>query len=640
MTENRLFASVVLFKDLYDNNRDIYDVIAEFLKAAIILKKKWTFNSIEANQLLEELYDFKLPEAVVKSVLRNRLGKSGIINLVEHGCYSMNWNEENDLLNIELELEKQKQIQQNIIQNLICYIEENIERNLSKTDKEEIVKNFNEYLLDNGYNEKYSNLISSYIIENGSSIEFNNSLNSIKEGLIIYDGIRYYPTELNNLGSWNSNLTIYLDTEHLFNALGYNGQLYEDIFNDFFNLVQETNRYSKSKSPSKKIQLKFFQENKQEIDKFFYVAELIIDNKTALDPSKTAMISILQGCSTRSDIVAKKAKFYRDLENKGLVSDNAIDIASFPEYNVLDSEVLKQLRKKSEENNKEFDEVEVEHFLNIYSKINILRRGKSSSFENIGYIFMSGKSVSHFLAHNTNVKFKEKDIPFATDIEFITNKLWFKLKKGLSNNTNVPKSFDIATKAKIILSSQINSSIGEKYSLYAEKYKKGEITKEEIREVNNELRERTSKPEEVISETLDNTLVFLNSTDLSDHLREKSLLIKKANEGELAIKELKSRDFKILKAAKNAKKKRVRQIYFTEYIIIIAAISTLICLLIFSINTLRVKEDTLLSIIGLLISVISLILTALYRSKAIKKLRKRAFIRYLDYLRKVDMYGS
>ena len=38
--ECNIFASYVLFRELYDNNcRDIYDIIAEFVKEAIISSK-------------------------------------------------------------------------------------------------------------------------------------------------------------------------------------------------------------------------------------------------------------------------------------------------------------------------------------------------------------------------------------------------------------------------------------------------------------------------------------------------------------------------------------------------------------------------------------------------------------------------
>lgn len=70
MKDSKLFASVSLFKELYDNNKDIYDVIAEFIKAAVILEGKNYFNSMDILQSFEKLFDFKIPEAVIKTTLK------------------------------------------------------------------------------------------------------------------------------------------------------------------------------------------------------------------------------------------------------------------------------------------------------------------------------------------------------------------------------------------------------------------------------------------------------------------------------------------------------------------------------------------------------------------------------------------
>ena len=73
MKDNKLIASVVVFKELLDSNKDIYDIIAEFLKAGIIDKQKWSFTSTELKRLIEDVFDFKLPEAVIKSTLKNNM---------------------------------------------------------------------------------------------------------------------------------------------------------------------------------------------------------------------------------------------------------------------------------------------------------------------------------------------------------------------------------------------------------------------------------------------------------------------------------------------------------------------------------------------------------------------------------------
>jgi len=62
MQINKLLASVVLFRELYDEGKDIYDVIGALFKAAITFEKKWAFNTTEATELLETTFGFNIPE--------------------------------------------------------------------------------------------------------------------------------------------------------------------------------------------------------------------------------------------------------------------------------------------------------------------------------------------------------------------------------------------------------------------------------------------------------------------------------------------------------------------------------------------------------------------------------------------------
>ena len=88
--------------------------------------------------------------------------------------------------------------------------------------------------------ETISKYISAFVIKNQGNAAFTNGLNLIKEGVILYQGIKF-TADINELGKWNSELTIFLSTEHLFNALGFNGILYQQIFDDFDKLVSEIN---------------------------------------------------------------------------------------------------------------------------------------------------------------------------------------------------------------------------------------------------------------------------------------------------------------------------------------------------------------------------------------------------------------
>ena len=75
MNENNLIASVALFSELYNTEKytNVTDILAEFIKGVVVQENKWTINSTELTFLLEKIYDFKIPESVVRTTVRNRL---------------------------------------------------------------------------------------------------------------------------------------------------------------------------------------------------------------------------------------------------------------------------------------------------------------------------------------------------------------------------------------------------------------------------------------------------------------------------------------------------------------------------------------------------------------------------------------
>ncbi|WP_289019317.1 hypothetical protein [Desulfobacter postgatei] len=193
--------------------------------------------------------------------------------------------------------------------------------------------------------EEYSDYISGFIIENKQSIDFRQQLNKIREGVVLYSGITYSSnSNLNELGSWNTELTVYLDTEILFHFIGYNGELPKALFNDFFQYVKEIN----SKSPNRLIKLKYFREVEDEIEKFFDKAKYILAKKDILRPNITAMISVLNGCKHPSDVLAKKSDFYCFLRTHDIRLEEAVECLdkSNYEFNIIDQGVIEKISKE------------------------------------------------------------------------------------------------------------------------------------------------------------------------------------------------------------------------------------------------------------------------------------------------------
>jgi hypothetical protein len=537
--EHKLLASVVLFRELYDGDKDIYDVMAELLKAAIVFERKWSFNVTEAAQLLDTSFGFKIPEAVIKTTLKNRLEKKQNILSCNNGVYSIVSDEIKSIGSLSSELETTKNKQKEIIDDLIFYIESTSSNKIDEQENKIIVDDFFAYFLDDNKSKKYSSIISAYIIKNQNKNGFKDSLNAVLEGFVLYNGVRY-TSNLNDLGSWKDNLIIYLDTEHLFNAVGYNGVLYKQLFDDFYGLVKEINHAKKH------ITLNYFDESNSEVENFFHIAELIIEGKMPLDPSKVAMSSILNGCETKSDIIARKSSFYSKLEEKRILLERKNDFYDEKQFNIESQKLLDQLK---ESNGLNFGDNKCYSILKMFNKINILRHGINLvAFEKIGYILMSGNSYAHSLSFNPLIKNGEKNIPFVTDIEFITNRFWFKLRKGFANQHSLPRSLDVVAKAQVVLSSQINGSVSHKFESMKKKYSNGTITKQEAEYQYHELRSQTTTPEKITIDNIESNLEFLKYEDSERHLREKSILEKNALDDkealEEALKELENRNLK------------------------------------------------------------------------------------------------
>jgi hypothetical protein len=378
--------------------------------------------------------------------------------------------------------------------------------------------------MDNGHSEKYSDLISAYVLIKEKDDTFRELLNSIKEGLILYQGINY-TADINQLGSWKNDLTIYLGTEHLFNALGYNGILYKEIFDDFNKLVFEINSSQKNTNAKrKKIELKYLDETKIEIDNFFQTAESIKKGYKTLDPSKLAMETILKKSSSLSDIKTLRVQFDIELNRLGIqFQDFNYSVDRTAQYNVVDQNVIDELKKQSEDKGRYFNEDNCHYYFKLFTKINTFRRGVNNNrFEKCGHLYVTETAFVKYLAHNNLVKFDDYDTPFAKDIDFVTTRFWFTLKKGFSNKQSLPKSFDVITKAKIILSSHITNGISKSYeNLLADK-KSGKLTDEEAIARSYSLREKPNTPEEITIDNLDDALDFiLNDNHLEDFYREK-----------------------------------------------------------------------------------------------------------------------
>lgn len=514
--DNRLLASLAVFRELYNSEKDVYGIISVFLNDLIKLKNLYSFSLNEITNTLNDTFEFEIPEAVVRTAL-------GRLSFLEkkQGDYLVTDISKISNQNIEI---KQKDIQSNnesIIENLYKFIETEKKSSLSLKEKEQVSHSFCSFLLDINNGDEFIEYITSFILENESNVDFKNQLNLIREGVILYSGIKYN-NNLNDLGTWRTELTIFIDTEILFHLAGYNGELYQNLANDFFSYVREINLKAKKKL----IQLKYFEDVKNDIEGFFTKAKYLLEGNEKPNPDVTAMVSILNGCEKASDVLEKKSDFYTLLKSKSIEEDNynAYFEIENHDYNIVSQDIID---KVSEEIGKDSAP-----FLRFLNYVSIRRKeANSNNFENIRYLLLTGNSTTLKVAWNDLMK-EDGYVPLASHLSFLTNKFWFKLNKGFGKST-LPKSFDIITKSQIILSKVLNDNVGEKYNELKNEYKNGKLTEEQAKARIIDLRNQVRKPEEIKNDTVKDVLNAITEDSLEKFVQEQSHFKNKAQKQEI-----------------------------------------------------------------------------------------------------------
>lgn len=524
MEDRRLLASAALFRQLHENKKDVYDVLAQFIRSSISWSSSWSFNVTECSAILEQYFGFKIPDAVIRTCLKKRLKRAGELSL-DKGVYATTEmfvradSLKEDYTSIQSE-------QRYIISTLTEHVEKVTARELSESARSQLSADFHSYFLGGLKPCENSLLISEFIVKYSSDTEFTEKLNRVEEGLILYGGI-CHSSSLANHEPWRNNFTIYLDTEVLFFSQGFNGTLHKSIFDDFHALVKEINTRT---SHGAKIELRYFDEAKREVEDFFYAAEKIVEQRQEPDPSKPAMVNITNGCSNSGDVLLKKAKFFEALRRLRIQEEDTQNYYDPPTYVVDDIGTLQLLQAE----HPDLDQDKIPSVLRLFTKINYLRRGSShQGLEQSAAILVSGKYITRVLAFSKAVLQEPKQIPFATDLDYLTERLWFKLNKGFGDG-KLPSTFDVVARAQVILSTQAGSKVAEDYKSLRSQIKSGSMSNDSAGYLLSELRSRTTKPEDFQPDNVEEVAAFLRSEFIEDALRQKAVLQRKAEEGELS----------------------------------------------------------------------------------------------------------
>lgn len=519
---NKLLASYALFKGFFDRGKDIYGVIAEYLKKIISDKGLYNFTLDEITQILNVEFEFNIPNAVVKSSL------SRIDTLTKTGAnYTVN--NPNDFISTDFnEFEQDYQNKnESIIQTLIKYVEEIKQKKLDEKEKTTLTHSFCNYILDKQNGNESLEYITSFILKHENDSSFKEQIDKIREGVILYSGIKFN-NDINNFGAWKSEFIIYIETEILFHLAGFNGELYKILASDLIQFITEINQ----KAGKRVIKLKYFTDTKTEIEGFFTKAKYLLEGNAKPNPSVTAMVTIINGCKSISDIQAKKTDFYELLRINSIEEDEYTDYFTEKNhrYNIVSSELIEKI---SRELNK--DATPYLKFLNF---ISIHRKEAfENNFENVKAILLSGNSATLKVAWIDLLK-EEGNVPLATTMSFLTNKFWFKLNKGFGKNS-LPKSFDIISKSQIILSSILNKKIGNEFENLQEEFKNGNLNEEQVKARLVDLKNNVRKPEDIVKDNIEDVLQVITEDSLGKFIEEQKHLKSKTEQQSVENESLK-----------------------------------------------------------------------------------------------------
>lgn len=488
-------ASYATLKSLADEKKykSPYQILREFIRYIIATDSLYTFSAVKMKSLLDEHFGFSIPEAVIKTSVKGLEGVS-----LNHGIYRVSLDE----LRVDSRFEEVKnEANENesfIVRLLSDYIASKIGD--SAIDETELVGDLTHFLTEDQslYLSKYTEIIGEFILKSEHDKDIQQKLDNIREGSILYIGLSH---NIREIGSIKKPLTLYLGTEILFSLAGFNGEIYRQFANDFFEQVRLANS-----GQTKKITLCYFSEVKKEVDEFFGTACDIVEGKKRRLIDKPAMQAITNGCCTSADVEVKKSDFYHNLQFcYGIVEDSHNSYydetyfsTNFESFDYVD---------EADKNKKK------ETAVKFISHINKLRNGNRycSDIDSEYLVVTNSKATLMISKEQVDIiKAKEKLdslCSFAVSLDRITSLLWYKLGNGFSKKT-FPSSVSAILKARTVLSASIAKNAEKAFFKAKQQYEEGELTEDQIAARIITLRNKPALPEDLLGEDIEEIMNF------------------------------------------------------------------------------------------------------------------------------------
>ena len=481
-------ASYAVMQTLYSDNKNLYSVIGGFVDQLMI--KRQILSSFAPDQLgewMQEEYGMSIPIAILLKVCKEEkytklVRAESKTTITVNSALISSIKEDNIQKQIDEELKNDIEL----LNLLIEYIQEQQERDLTEEERNKVERAFCAYFTDTTYVNEYESFVCDFIlnIQNNGSKEQKEQLKSIKEGLFLRLGLTYQ-SDYSNFNV--DELHIYLDTEIIFDALGYNGTLWKQLFDDFRDQIRLVNSHKKKAC----IQLHYFDRTNEDIENFFTSARSILEGRSVV-VTKTAMRNIIE------QAVASTA----GLDNVyALYQEGLRDLSISKVPNPISAENNESYLLPYHELQDKFAEADKDKFEDSYQFLNYIQYLRKSSrctdFSQIRHVFLTGTYLTRRMA--SQVAFNAdgpKSVPLALDLEFITAKLWFANNSNLKGD-NTLHQLDAACKARVILSSNNNASIVELVEKLKAEAEENQWTDEHVHIMFASISEKMKNPEEI-----------------------------------------------------------------------------------------------------------------------------------------------
>jgi hypothetical protein len=490
-----VLAAYATLKSLSDENKyhSPYQILREFIRYIIISDALYSFSAIEMKNQLANHFGFLIPEAVVKSSLGNM---GGI--LLNHGTYTVCMEELGSDSVFEDKKKEADDYESSIIQLLSEYISNRTQT--ANIDESVLSQALARFLTDDTsiQSTKYTDLIGEFVLKNENNKEVQDGLNKIREGSILYLGLCH---NIGEVGSITKPLTLYLGTEILFSFAGYNGEIYQQFANDFFDQVRTANS-----GKTKKITLYYFSDIKKEIEEYFNIAREIVEGKRHSLLDKPAMKAITDGCCTATDVDVKKADFYYLLKySYGIMED--------PNDNYYDEEYFSSNLESFEYEDEADKNKKKEMAIKLISHINKLRNGNHyhSDIESEHLIITNTKAILLISKEQVEILKTEKSLDhlcnFAVTLDRITSLLWYKLGNGFSKKA-YPTSVKAVLKARVVLSASIAKKAERAFAEVKQQYENNTIEEQQVAARIITIKKKPTLPEDLEGDDIDEIMDF------------------------------------------------------------------------------------------------------------------------------------